>query len=110
MKNFIYFSFLFVSIGLTYKITSGITEELIGAQIIEGIINDHLVHDKLVSALEENDTEVVSNIANGLVAYNVDLLETLLTSLEGGSYSYLTDQEVSKGRRYLSKLNEEANK
>ncbi|MBL4797539.1 MAG: hypothetical protein JKY50_09005 [Oleispira sp.] len=110
MKNLIYFSFLFVSIGLTYKITSGITEELIGAQVIEGIINDHLVHKKLVSALEEGNAVVISSISNGMVTYNVELLETLVTSLESGSYSYLTDPEVSKGRRYLSKLNEEANK
>ena len=104
MKYLVFAIILIASIGTTYKVTFDMTQEVVGALYIQGIINDHKVHQKLVEALEAGDSETVSKISNGMVSYNIDLLETLVSSLEGGHYYRFTKEEVSKGRSYLNEI------
>lgn len=104
MKYLVFAIILIASVGATYKITFDMTQEVVGSLYIQGIINDHKVHQKLVEAIKAGDSEKVSKISNGMVMYNVDLLETLVSSLEGGRYLHFTKNEVSKGRDYLNEI------
>lgn len=106
MKYLIILVAFIVSIGVSIKVTSDMTQEIVGALFIQGIINDHKVHKKLVVALESQDTEAVKKIASGMLSYNADLLETLTSSLEKGKYSFVTKKEVSEGREYLLQIKE----
>ena len=101
MKYLIFVVILVASVGATYKVTFDMAQEVVGALLIQGIVNDHKAHKKLVSSLESGDAETVSKIANDMVSYNADLLETLVSSLENGSYHRFTKSEVEKGRQYL---------
>ena len=110
MKYLIFGIILIGSIGATYKVTFDMTQEVVGALYIQGIINDHKAHQKLVQALKSGDDETVDKISNGMVAYNVDLLETLVSSLEGGRYYRFTKREVVNGRDYLSEISSNSSK
>ncbi|MDN2658357.1 hypothetical protein OW491_00925 [Neptunomonas sp. CHC150] len=80
MKYLVFSLILIASIGVTYRVTFDMTQEIVGALYIQGIINDHKVHQKLVEAIEADDSETVSKISNGFVSYNIDLLEALVSS------------------------------
>lgn len=72
------------------------------------MINDHKAHKKLIQALDAGDSETVLNISHSLESYNIELLNILVSSLEGGQYYYVTKREVDKGRSYLSQQNNSA--
>lgn len=104
MKYLILLVILIASVGVTYKITFDMTQEVVGALYIQGIINDHIVHKKLVEAIASDDSETVTRISNGMVSYNMEILEILVSSLESGGYYRFTKNEVIKGREYLNEI------
>ena len=102
MRIFIYLIILVLSVGITFKVTFDMTQEVVGSLFLQGIIGDHEVNFKLKTALEAGDQQAVSKIIYEQESYSVDLLETLVSSLESGNYTFFTKDKVSNGRNYLN--------
>jgi len=96
-----------VSIAGTYKVTEALTQEIVGALWVNGVVIDHGVHAEIVQALDKGNVELAREKAMGMENYTKGLLETLVSSLEGGSFYWVTNKEVSKGREYLNEISQQ---
>ena len=104
MKHIVYVLLIVVSIVTTYKVTSEMTQELMGAFFIQKHITDHQVHLRLSYAVEQGDDAKIESIANGLVRGDIGIMKTLISSLEEGQFTYFTKAEVEKGNMYLESV------
>ena len=104
MKHVIYIFLIILSIVSTYKITFAMSQEVMGALYIQKHVTDHKIHTRLVKAVKSNDQDKIKSIATGMQAGDVEIIQSLISALEGGNFTHLTNEKIEKGKSYLDSV------
>ena len=104
MKHVIYISIIVFSIFATYKVTWEMNQEVMGALYIQKHVTDHKIHTRLTKAVAVNDHEKIASISNGLLQGDIEIIKTLISSLESGNFTRFTGAEIAKGKDYLNSV------
>ena len=103
MKHAVYLSLIVASIFLTYKVTSLLMQEVLGAIYIDGQIANYEADTKILNALELKDYDRAAHLTRTVRNNEREIVRELVKALEEGKFTRYTDEKIEKGKSFLEK-------
>ena len=80
------------------------TQEVMGALNLRTHIANHKVMIKLSDVAKTGDINEIQKFVTNLEHFETDTIEQLVTLLESGDYTFVTQKEINVGKEYLKNV------
>ncbi|MCB0335741.1 MAG: hypothetical protein KDD62_05525 [Bdellovibrionales bacterium] len=104
MKHIIYLILIAGSIVVTYKVSFEMIQAETGSLFLHTYVANHKIHARIAEAMESGDTQKAKALLDAMSASELEFVQSLLPSLEHGSFGSFAKSETERARRYLDEI------